>query len=125
VILDTNALSAWAEGNPQCRTAFVEATRLVVPTIVLGEYLYGIRQSRHRARYERWLEDNLPFTEIQQITEATSDSYADLRINLRSAGTPIPANDLWIAAVAIELRLPILSNDSHFDEVPGVVRLGF
>jgi tRNA(fMet)-specific endonuclease VapC len=58
MILDTNALSAWADGNPACRTAFIEASRLVVPVIVLGEYQYGIRQSRHRARYEEWLARN-------------------------------------------------------------------
>jgi len=60
MILDTNALSAWAEGNPACRSAFAEAQRLLVPSIVLGEYLYGIRQSRYRSRYEQWLAANLP-----------------------------------------------------------------
>jgi tRNA(fMet)-specific endonuclease VapC len=51
MILDTNALSAWADGNSACRPVFAEASRLVVPAIVLGEYHYGIRQSRHRSRY--------------------------------------------------------------------------
>jgi len=48
MILDTNALLAWADGNPACRPVFAEASRLVVPAIVLGEYHYGIR---HRSRY--------------------------------------------------------------------------
>jgi tRNA(fMet)-specific endonuclease VapC len=43
------------QGNPACRPAFAEASRLVVPAIVLGEYNYGVRQSRHRSRYEDWL----------------------------------------------------------------------
>jgi predicted nucleic acid-binding protein len=69
MILDTNALSAWADGNPACRPAFAEASRLVVPVIVLGEYHYGIRQSRHRSRYEDWLTKNLLFAEIQPFNQ--------------------------------------------------------
>lgn len=125
MILDTNALSAWADGNPACRTAFIEASRLVVPVIVLGEYQYGIRQSRHRARYEEWLARNLPLAEVLAVTSVTASHYADLRLYLKAKGTPIPANDLWIAAQAVELQLPLLSNDSHFDFIPGLNRLDF
>jgi len=125
MILDTNALSAWADGNPACRSAFAEASHLVVPAIVLGEYLYGIRQSRHRKRYDEWLAQNLPFAAIQPISDTTASHYADLRIHLKSTGTPIPANDLWIAALTKELKLPLLSNDSHFDLIPDLIRLPF
>jgi len=125
MILDTNALSAWAEGNSTCRPAFLEATRLTVPVIVLGEYLYGIRQSRYRDRYETWLNQNLPFTKIQPVTDQTANEYADLRIYLKKKGTPMPANDVWIAALALELNFPVLSNDAHFDLVPNLLRLNF
>ena len=125
MILDTNALSAWADGTPSCRTAFIEASRLVVPVIVLGEYQYGIRQSRHRARYEEWLACNLPLAEVLAVTSVSASHYADLRLHLKAKGTPIPANDLWIAALAVELQLPLLSNDSHFDFIPGLKRLTF
>ncbi|MBP7951048.1 MAG: type II toxin-antitoxin system VapC family toxin [Verrucomicrobiales bacterium] len=125
MILDTNALSAWAEGNPTCRPAFVEASRLVIPVIVLGEYQYGIRQSRHRARYEEWLARNLLHAEIHPLGPATASHYADLRLYLKSQGSPIPANDLWIAALTVELQLPLLSNDRHFDLIPGLNRLSF
>jgi len=125
MILDTNALSAWADGNPACRPAFAEASRLVVPVIVLGEYHYGIRQSRHRSRYEDWLTKNLLFAEIQPVSEITASHYADLRIRLKTNGTPIPANDVWIAAIALELKLPLLSNDNHFDMIRELNRVAF
>jgi tRNA(fMet)-specific endonuclease VapC len=125
MILDTNALSAWAEGIPAARSIFVEARRLVVPVIVLGEYQYGIRQSRHRLRYEEWLAQNLPLTEIISITPTSASHYANLRLHLKSQGSPIPANDLWIAAVTKELQLPLLSNDQHFDLIPGLDRISF
>jgi len=125
MILDTNALSAWADGNPSCRPAFAEASRLLVPVIVLGEYQYGIRQSRFRERYEEWLRRNLPFAEIISVTQDTADRYAELRLQLKSHGTPIPANDLWIAAIVLEHRLPLLSNDAHFDHITGINRITF
>lgn len=125
MILDTNALSAWADGHPACRQSFADASRLVVPSIVLGEYFHGIRQSRHKPRYEEWLAANLPFTEIQGISDITASLYADIRIQLKNNGTPIPANDLWIAALTMEIKLPLLSNDAHFDRIPGLLRLPF
>jgi tRNA(fMet)-specific endonuclease VapC len=125
MILDTNALSAWADGNPACRPAFAEASRLVVPAIVLGEYYYGVRQSRHRSRYEDWLSKNLLFAEIQPVSEITASQYAEIRIRLKTNGTPIPANDIWIAAIALELNLPLLSNDHNFDLIPKLARVAF
>lgn len=125
MILDTNALSAWADGNPACRSAFVEATRLIVPVVVLGEYQYGISQSCHRARYEEWLSRSLSFVELQPITSVTASHYADLRLLLKVHGRPIPANDLWIAAQVRELKLPLLSNDAHFDLIPDFDRIAF
>lgn len=59
------------------------------------------------------------------VTAAASSHYADLRLYLKSKGTPIPANDLWIAALVKELQLPLLSNDAHFDLIPAIDRIAF
>jgi tRNA(fMet)-specific endonuclease VapC len=125
LILDTNGLSAWADGHPGCREHFASASRIVLPSIVLGEFLFGIRQSRYRNRYEAWLQHSLAHTELALVSATTASTYADLRIRLKAQGTPIPSNDLWIAAITLELGLPLLSNDCHFDRVPGVLRLDF
>ena len=125
MILDTNALSAWADGKPSCRPFFEQAKRIVVPGIVIGEYLYGIRQSRFRARYESWLSSVMPHVEMGSVIGVTSDHYASLRLHLKSKGTPIPANGLWIAALVREHRIPLLCNDSHFDYCPDLHRLSF
>ncbi len=125
MILDTNALSAWADGQPEVRTVLLAAPRLIVPTVVLGEYWFGILQSRHRARYEQWLDENLPTVELAVIGHVTARTYAQVRVQLKQRGTPIPANDVWIAALAIQHDFPILSNDTHFDAVTGVRRIGF
>ena len=125
MILDTNALSAWVEGLATVEAAFRSADRLVVPSVVLGEYYFGIRQSRHRSRYEEWLRCYLPLAEIAAVTSATADAYADIRLELKRLGHPIPPNDAWIAALARQHALPVLSNDTHFDVVAGVRRIAF
>lgn len=125
MILDTSALSAWAEGRATVEPPLRVAQRLVVPSVVLGEYYFGIRQSRHRTRYEDWLARYLPLTEIATVTSATTDAYADIRLELKRLGTPIPPNDVWIAALARQHGLAVLSNDGHFDVVDGVRRIGF
>ena len=125
MILDTNALSAWADGDPAVEASAMLADRPVVPVVVLGEYLFGIRQSRHRSRYEAWLRRTLPLVRIANSDSGTADSYATIRLELKAAGHPIPANDLWIAALARQHALPLLSRDSHFDAVRDLERIPF
>ena len=125
MILDTNALSAWAQGDAGVEAPLRSAERLVIPSVVLGEYYFGIRQSRHRLRYQKWLSRFLPLTEIATVTSATADAYADIRLELKQRGSPIPPNDVWIAALARQHALPVLSNDSHFDAVDRIQRIAF
>ena len=125
MILDPNALSAWAEGCPAVEPSLRSADRLVVPSIVLGEYYFGIRQSRHRYRYEDWLRRYLPLAAIATVTHATADAYAAIRLELKRSGDPIPSNDVWVAALARQHVLPVLSNDAHFDAVEGIERIAF
>ena len=125
MILDTNALSAWADGHAAIEAPLRAADRLVVPSVVLGEYYFGIRQSRHRSRYQEWLARYLPLIEIAAVNAATADTYADIRLELKRLGAPIPSNDAWIAALARQHGLSVLSNDRHFDVVEGVRRIAF
>lgn len=123
MILDTNGLSAVADGEPALKPVLRRATQIAIPVIVLGEYRYGISQSRDRKRYEQWLAEYLPAFRILDIDEETTISYAAVRMELKKAGTPIPSNDVWIAALGRQHSLPILSRDRHFDAVPGLKRL--
>jgi tRNA(fMet)-specific endonuclease VapC len=125
VILDTNALSAFADGDPAVGDVLRQATRAALPVIALGEFRYGIAGSRHRATYEAWLSAQLPNFDVLSVTEETAAAYAALRVALKHAGRPIPANDAWIAALALQHGLPVLSRDAHFDAVPGLERQGW
>jgi len=123
VILDTNGLSALADGSPDLEPILSSADQIALPVIVLGEYRFGIRQSRSRVRYERWLNEALPGFCVLNIDEATTSHYADVREALKRSGHPIPSNDLWIAALALQYDFPVISRDRHFDSVPGLRRL--
>ena len=88
MILDNNALSAWAEGRDGIKISLHSANKLVVPSIVLGEYYFGIRQSHNRHLYEDWLTRYLPLTEIATITSTTGDSHTAERRLDRCTGPP-------------------------------------
>ena len=122
MILDTNALSAFVDGEASVGQILRRQGRAAIPVIVLGEFRYGIAQSKHRSAYESWLESQLPSFDILTVTEETAVAYAALRVALKRSGRPIPANDAWIAALALQHRLSILSRDEHFDVVPGLER---
>jgi predicted nucleic acid-binding protein len=125
VILDTNALSAVADGDASLEPLLQRPSELSIPVIVLGEYRYGIWQSRERKHYEQWLEESLPNYRILDIDEETAVHYASVRAEMKKAGTPIPMNDLWIAALCRQYALPLLSRDKHFDSVNGLQRIAW
>ena len=122
MILDTNALSAFGDEDPGIETALSQAEFLALPVIALGEYRYGIAQSRYHEKYEACLNDVLAEGQVIEITELTTKVYAGVQSELREAGKPIPANDIWIAALCRQHKLPLLSRDRHFDFVPGIRR---
>jgi len=122
LILDTNALSAAAEEHPGIIKLLAETQQLALPVVVIGEYRYGIAQSRHRARYRYWLDALISACRVLDIIELTTRHYAAINLELRKTGQPIPTNDLWIAALCRQHGLPLLSRDRHFDVVSGIQR---
>jgi tRNA(fMet)-specific endonuclease VapC len=120
VILDTNALSALADGDALLGKQLHATSTASVPAIVLGEYRFGILGSRHRARYEAWLAESLAVFDILPVDAGTALAYAEIRRGLKNRGTPIPENDIWIAALAFQYRLPVLSKDRHFSLIPEI-----
>jgi tRNA(fMet)-specific endonuclease VapC len=125
MLVDTNALSAAADDEPAVVSILARADQMTIPVIVLGEYRYGIAQSRNRARYENWLAGLLQDCFVLDINEPTTHHYAEIILELKRKGKPIPTNDLWIAALCRQHSLPLLSRDRHFDAVPGIKRIGW
>ena len=122
MILDTNALSAYLDRTPEAVEVVSEARELAIPVIVAGEFAFGIAQSRHREAYERSLRRMLDRSTVLDIGIETARHYAAIRLELKSAGKPIPSNDVWIAALSRQHAIPVMSRDTHFDFVGGLRR---
>jgi tRNA(fMet)-specific endonuclease VapC len=123
MILDTNALSAAADDDPGVVALLARAEQMVLSVIVLGEYRHGIAQSRYRASYESWLAGLLHDCVVLDVQEPTTHYYAEISLELKRKGNPIPTNDIWIAALCRQHSLPLLSRDRHFDLVAGIKRI--
>ena len=106
MILDTNALSAFIDGDAAVGELLRQQGRACIPVIVLGEFRYGIAQSRHRIAYEQWLQARLRHFDVLAVTDQTTTFYATLRVALKQQGTPIPANDAWIAGSRCSIDSP-------------------
>jgi len=127
MIVDTNALSALSYNDPAllARMERPDTPKPFLSFICLGEYRRGILRL---ARPEN------PLAMLEQICAAwptlhsdntTITHYAEIGDKLRALGRPIPTNDIWIAALARQHDMPILSRDRHFDDVPGIERIGW
>jgi tRNA(fMet)-specific endonuclease VapC len=125
MILDTNAVSAVLEGDAALATLLAREVRHELPVIVIGEYRYGLARSRLKRRLMPLLDELIRESTVLMVGLETAAAYATVREALRAKGTPIPENDIWISALAIEHGLDIVSRDSDFDRVAGVKRRGW
>ena len=125
MILDTNALSAWCDDDAALLAVLPTDRPLFLPAIVLGEYRFGIKVTRDRKVRETWLEDVESAVTVLDVNSETARHYADVREELRKARTPIPENDLWIASLARQHELPLITRDAHFDHVTNLRRVGW
>ena len=122
ILLDTNAYTAFMLGAAEVVDVVAHADRLYLNSIVLGELLGGFaagtREPTNRAELARFLAS--PRVEVLPITADTADSYALIYAGLRRKGHPIPTNDLWIAASAMEHGAALLTRDAHFSHIDGL-----
>ncbi len=120
MILDTNAVSDWWLGTPSLVQLISQATAIHLPVPVLAEYQFGILKSNRREKMQAWMEEAKRRSTLLSADADTATIYAELRLALETAGRKIPMNDLWIAAIARQHSLPIVSRDTHFDLVENV-----
>ena len=127
VLLDTNAYSALMRGHREVAALVRRTQGVLLSSVVAGELLYGFRNgSRYEenaARLEAFLDN--PFVTALPVTLDTSDRFGRIAASLRRRGEPIPTNDIWIAAQAMETGADLLSSDSHFGAVDGLAWIPF
>jgi tRNA(fMet)-specific endonuclease VapC len=120
--LDTTAYSRFQRGDAQVVDLIDRAEWIGVPSVVLGELRVGFLLGRSRSRNEETLGEFLanPVVEELSVDGEASRHYAEIVVDLKRGGTPIPTNDIWIAAVAARAGAIVLSYDRHFDLVSRV-----
>lgn len=123
LLLDTNAYSLLMRGHDQVAQLVRRSRELLLSIVVVGELMYGFRRG---SRLERNLTDlraflDEPHTSLVAVGSVTADRYARIAAALRAKGRPIPTNDVWIAAQAMETGADLVSADQHFGHIDGIV----
>lgn len=124
ILLDTNAYSDWRRKG-RWNAVIRSATEVLVPAIVLGELRYGFEGAVHGTENRRKLEAFLAnaVVTVLAVDDGTARVYANLKQFLRKAGSPIPENDIWIAALAVEHGVALATSDAHFARLPQVAKV--
>ncbi len=127
-LLDSNAYSRLMRGDEQTAAVARDATEILMSAVVIGELLYGFRNG---SRFDRNATDlrsflDNPYVSFVPVGPVTADRYSRIAAGLRAKGNPIPTNDVWIAAHAMETGADLVSADRHFEAVDGIawLRLG-
>ena len=128
ILLDSNAYSRLMRGDGHTSALVRDATEILMSAVVIGELLYGFRSGSRFERNAAGLRSFLdnPYVSLVPVGPVTADRYSRIAAALRAKGRPIPTNDVWIAAHAMETGADLLSADRHFEAVDGIawVRLG-
>ena len=126
ILIDSNRFIDFCAGDEEVVETFEQAAVLVIPFIVLAEIRAGAQLAKRGENQLRALSEllNQPGVRTVHSTDGTAHHYASIFAQLRRKGTPIPTNDIWIAALALEHNLILYSRDAHFDKIPSVPRVG-
>ncbi len=127
IVLDTSAYSHLRRGHRGLIEMMVAADLVGLPTIVLGELHAAFRAGSRLAANMRGLQELLdrPFVRVQPVDEAVAEQYGHIVPILRRAGTPLPANDIWIAATARANECRVVTFDTHFRLIPNLAATVF
>jgi len=123
VALDTNVVVALLNGDPKIISWLASFPTLCIPIPVVGELLFGAMNSTRAAENLTRVHKLLGSSRALDMTVQTANLYAEVRLGLKRKARPIPENDIWIAATAIEHGLPLATRDAHFGNVDRIVLL--
>mgnify|MGYP001175519502 CR=1 FL=1 len=122
-LLDTSGYSAFMRGDPAIKEMLQTVDAIYLNPIVLGELRAGFLRGRLRQKNETRLNQFLASSRVSilPLDEDTAERYAVILNTLWNAGTPIPTNDIWIAATAMQYGLAVITTDAHFLKIPQIL----
>lgn len=123
VLIDTNIYSLAMKGDGSVINILRKIDLIGFSAVSIGElysgFMGGSRENKNREELNVFLDS--PRVVVYSIDSGTAEFYASILNNLKVAGTPIPTNDIWIAAIAFQYGYKLFTKDKHFDLVPGLV----
>jgi len=125
VLLDTNAYIAFSRGPGVVANLVTRADNLILSTIVIGELLHGFHNGTRFMENRRLLDEfiSMPMVSVLPVTLVTADRFGRLMTQLKRLGRPLPSNDVWIAAHAMEYGAELVTFDRHFAEIAGLATI--
>lgn len=125
-LIDTNIYSYALKGDPDVISILRKASLIGISVVSIGELLSGFKGGsmidKNRKELDLFLDS--PRVQVYQVDDETAEYYSEVLNNLKQIGKPIPTNDLWIAATAFQNGLKLFSKDRHFNNIPGLNRIG-
>jgi tRNA(fMet)-specific endonuclease VapC len=125
VLLDTSVVIPYLRGDQTIQAGFRGCSTLYLPQTALGELYCGAHLSRQPQRMLAEIQNLLAAVVLVSPGPVTAEHYGRLRADLARAGTPLPENDIWIAALAVEYQLPLAARDAHFTKIAGLSLLNW
>jgi tRNA(fMet)-specific endonuclease VapC len=122
ILVDTNAYSNLLRGDENILDALSKAAIVHMSVIVIGELLSGFKGGVKETYNKKLLQEFIekPTVNVLDVTIETSEIFAEIKNVLKTSGSPIPINDVWIAAHAVETGSVLITYDEHFKRIPGI-----
>ncbi|RAJ31730.1 tRNA(fMet)-specific endonuclease VapC [Pedobacter cryoconitis] len=120
-LLDTNIISALFKGEKTIADRIDNADEVYIPVIVLGELYYGARYSTNVQKNIDNINRLVQTYEVLNSNQETASIYGEIKASLRKKGKPIPENDIWIATIAKQYQLTLVTRDRHFNEIDALL----
>ncbi len=116
-LLDTNIIIALFAGEEEVRSSFAQADAVLISSIVVGELCYGARKSSRTTENLERIDELVAESTVLICDVETAQHYGEVKNKLRLKGRPLPENDVWIAALALQHNLILATRDAHFQEI--------
>ena len=123
LLLDTSVVILGFKQNENVRKTLEDARQLFMPLPCYGELYFGALNSGNPVKKLAQLHHFMNIVQLLEGSQTTAEMYGDVRLKLKNAGKPIPENDIWIAAFALQHNLVLFTADAHFDSVESLKTL--
>ncbi len=117
ISLDTNIVIRLFKNDPLITKKLVSSSIIYLPLPVVGELLFAAQNSHRKEENLRLYNEFVNTCNCLDITRETANFYSSVRLELKKKGRPIPENDVWIASICIEHNIPLVTGDTHFDNL--------